>query len=573
MPTAPQAESDQPEREPNGGGDEPSEADRPTPVKLGDWLVFLAAVGVLVIGVVLLWNIWRGWPVATAFTRVGGATRVETAVEASRFWLTPPRRVVMTPAGSPQQIMLGAAQCAMVYDAPLLFTPPHRAQRQLVRATIDRWRNAGGGAARRVVIKDQGDVTRCLAKANLADGNRLRTLGQPNRSFWLSRAASLAPLIFPDCARPAPRAAFPIRNRPPPLVVPACVRPPHLMAFPSRARPAPLVVFPEDEKLAPVVVFAAAKAPGALPDVAVGLALAAHMATAGRSVSLVVVPRYLEADPKLEGQLRKQRQVVEGGIVLGSARVLPADTRELLRQLLTSTDRQGVLGELRTNLGAVGPLIAALLAILGLGTAAQKASEIRRQAAGIVDRIVVLTQEREHDQERRSDDRRKKVPRKKKEVPSEPQAPPAVDWLTALGLKDREVTVWLRTGRKITGTANGQYPAHEVQRQDGAVTLILLNDAKVTESGKEGSDPALVMSAVPAPGMEGPDSAKATEPGKEGSDSEHASAAKPKHEPTGMFVWVSVEDIELIGTESQEAVSGASGAESNQPAPPTAPGP
>jgi hypothetical protein len=85
--------------------------------------------------------------------------------------------------------------------------------------------------------------------------------------------------------------------------------------------------------------------------------------------------------------------VVEGGIVLGSANVLPSDTRDLLRQLLTSTDQQGVLGEIRTNLGSVGPLIAALLALLGLGTAARKAPEIGRQVAGLVDRKFALTAE------------------------------------------------------------------------------------------------------------------------------------------------------------------------------------
>jgi len=84
---------------------------------------------------------------------------------------------------------------------------------------------------------------------------------------------------------------------------------------------------------------------------------------------------------------------------LGSANVLPSETRDLLRQLLTSTDRQGVLGEIRTNLGSVGPLIAALLALFGLRTAARKAPEIGRQAARIVDRIVVLPTQAEREAE------------------------------------------------------------------------------------------------------------------------------------------------------------------------------
>jgi hypothetical protein len=81
--------------------------------------------------------------------------------------------------------------------------------------------------------------------------------------------------------------------------------------------PCPLPAARRDT-LAPVVVFAVARrfpvtrTAAYPPDVAVGLALASHlaihMATASPKVSLVVVPRgYLEADPQLEQQLRDQR--------------------------------------------------------------------------------------------------------------------------------------------------------------------------------------------------------------------------------------------------------------------------
>jgi hypothetical protein len=141
---------------------------------------------------------------------------VETAVDASRFWLTPPRRVVITPAGASQQIMLGAARCAMADDAPLLFTSPNPTRQRLVSATIDRWQQAVKGSARRELISDQRAVTRCLAKANLADVNELPMRSLPNQPFQFSRVAGLAPLIFPACATPPPFAALAIRNRPPP---------------------------------------------------------------------------------------------------------------------------------------------------------------------------------------------------------------------------------------------------------------------------------------------------------------------------------------------------------------------
>jgi hypothetical protein len=103
------------------------------------WASVAVALGVSAVGLYLLWGVWDGEPIAAAFTRVGGATRVETALEASRFWLTPPQIVVETPAHASQQIMLGAAQCAVAFEAPLLFTSPDPKLQQLVNATIKDW--------------------------------------------------------------------------------------------------------------------------------------------------------------------------------------------------------------------------------------------------------------------------------------------------------------------------------------------------------------------------------------------------------------------------------------------------
>jgi hypothetical protein len=133
------------------------------------------------------------------------------------------------------------------------------------------------------------------------------------------------------------------------------------------------------EGLAPVVVFAAARLPGDQPDVAVGLALAAHMARKDRPVSLVVIPRYLEADPKLEKDLRERRGQVTGGVVLGRTEVLPDDTRALLRQVITSTRRSGPLGALQSAVGSLETLLAAVVALLGAGAASQGVREFNRQ--------------------------------------------------------------------------------------------------------------------------------------------------------------------------------------------------
>ena len=93
----------------------------------------------VVLGILLLWGVWDGNPVAAPFTRVGGQTNVETAVDASRFWLTSPQFVVETSATASPSIMLEAAQCAMVLDAPLLFTSQNPEREQLVEETISDW--------------------------------------------------------------------------------------------------------------------------------------------------------------------------------------------------------------------------------------------------------------------------------------------------------------------------------------------------------------------------------------------------------------------------------------------------
>jgi hypothetical protein len=115
------------------------------------------------------------------------------------------------------------------------------------------------------------------------------------------------------------------------------------------------------------------------PDVAVGLALAAHMARKDWPVSLVVVPRYVEADSDLENALRKRRRQVTGGIVLGPTEVIPEDTRALLRQVLAATGRSGVLGALQGFLGSLDALVAAILALLGASAASEGAEKFKRR--------------------------------------------------------------------------------------------------------------------------------------------------------------------------------------------------
>ena len=405
------------------------------------WAAVVVALGVYTVGILLLWGVWDGQPVAAAFTRVGGATQVETALEASRFWLTPPQYVVETGADASQQILLGAAQCAMAYDAPLLFTSSDPKRQRLVDATVNDWRQ----------IETPKGLTR----------PEVSTLkGGPPLSFWQPIETTLPKLITIQTQRD----------------VTDCLRKRHLtdiaglstLKVPNPLIPLPHVV-PPRQTLAPVVVFTAAIQPGHPPDVAVGLALAAHMARANREkVSLVVVPYYLESDLELEKKLQSQHELVTGGVVLGQTPTVPEDTRTLLRQLLTSRDRQGVLAQLQDNLGSVGTLIAALLALAGAATAAgiggpivigrlKRAEQRRADERKLAERK--LADERKLAEQKRAEQKRAD---KQKRINEELRAKVKSDWITALGESpEGTVTVRLRSGRQVTGTIESQTPADD----------------------------------------------------------------------------------------------------------------
>jgi hypothetical protein len=424
-------------------GGRPPKAERPTRLrKLGKWLtarsvslrtlgrlaIVLSALCVVVVGLLSL----RSNPSAAPFTRVGGQNTVETAVDASRFWLTPPKRVVVTWTYESQDVMLAAARCAMDDDAPLLFMSRDPQQNRLVNATIGDWQKTATGkdSARPPVteIKSVTDVTSCIAQGHPAYANRLSTLKIPNQ--------------------------------------------------PSQLPPLPLI---PANTLAPVVVFAAAIAPWDPPDVAVGLALAAHMATTGQTVSLVVVPRYLEADTALTDQLSKQPTAVTGGVVLGQTPTVPEDTSALLRQLLTSPDQ---LAEIQADLTSTGGLVAGLLALLGLlSVAVPEAGSLVVQAADHRDLVA------ERKEAKREKAKRGKAGTSVSEV-TQPEQPLGTDvtehsipiwrgknkaaenrWRTALG-DDKEVTIWLRSGWRVAGTVT-----------DNAGPIWRLKEATLTPKG------------------------------------------------------------------------------------------
>jgi hypothetical protein len=446
-----------------------------------NWAGVVVALSVCAVGVYLLWGVWDGSPVAAAFTRVGGVTRVETSLEASRFWLTPPPCVVETESTN-AATMFAAAWYAVNHDAPLLFIDGNAERQQLVAKRITAWESVSPGNKPLPVITFTTSETpnskkdSCPTNADLGNINGVSTLKVPNQRLRL----------------------------------------PHV-----RVR----------DTLAPVVVFAAAIEPGNPSDVAVGLALAAHMATTNNEkVSLVVIPHYLESDPKLESTLESQHELVTGGVVLGETPTVPEDTRVLLRQLLTSTDRQGLAAQVQANLGSVGSLIAALLALGGLAAAGRLAGPI------LIDEI----KERERIRE---EDKLKKPAggiQVKNGGPPPEEKPSSrrriwrmreSDWITALRgnddkveIKDRDVIIWLRSGQQVTGTIEKQTPE---KTREATILRVKKSDQTVLRTAAS--------------------SGTATAP----------AVSKPRAD--GAYVLVSVKDIEMIHFNEPEPQAGQAG--------------
>lgn len=441
----------------------PSDTPKPDE-RFGNWVKFLVSLAVLGIGVWLLFLDWHGKPVAAAFTRVGGLTRVETAVHASHLWTTPPRYFVTTTAYADQQTMVWAAQTAMANDAPLLFTSENGKVPRLVRATIDSWRfeakrsRLGYYPTWINVKKPPLCGKQCQVYKILAAINRRNLIDRRNRILQRSRAAEMHGGVVDRLIGGVPgffKVAEPRLST---------------LTASNRLLPWPLPVARRDT-LAPVVIFAVARrfpvtsGPAYPPDVAVGLALASHLAinmtTASPKVSLVVVPRgYLEADPPLEQRLRDQRGMVQGGVVLGSTRILTDSTQALLRQILTSIDRQTLLDQVQADLGSVEPVVAALLALIALGAAAQTGRKVIPEAIQAASKVGDTVASKLL---KMLEGRPPTPPPPVGEGPHvtasnpEPTTPTRDEWLGPISeFPDRRVTVRLSSGWAVNGTVGGQ---------------------------------------------------------------------------------------------------------------------
>jgi hypothetical protein len=174
---------------------------------------------------------------------------------------------------------------------------------------------------------------------------------------------------------------------------------------------------------------------------------------------------------------------VTGGVVLGQAVTVPDDTRALLRQLLTATDKQGLFKQMDDSLGSVAPLVAALLALFGIAAAAETGRTVIPEFAERVNKSRGPAQDSlMHEEISKQQEEEPRVPLRKRDPNEIIEPSERINWRAILGL-EADVVVWLRSGKRVGGTIEKWYPENAEQNKDhpaAAEAILRLKNAELT---------------------------------------------------------------------------------------------
>ena len=386
----------------------------------------IALVSIAITVGILIWIVLTPLPAQRPFTRIGGETRVQTAIEASRLWpMSGKQAFVTVPRSETQEAYWRAAECAVTHEfgpSPLIFEsqnerqPPSVAQAALY---------LGG-----------------LPVSGLSCANSAGAITeQCEDSNWnvLEVSASARSIRLPSW-------------------VPRC---------------------PE---LASTVIFAAAKSTRDAPDLAVALPLARQLSTTTRRVTVIITPPYLESDQQLRSFLGNSEQVVEDGIIIGGTTRIPQATESELTDLLARQEDAAWLQQVATALGPFGTLLIALLTLLSGWKLAQASAPIAEAVGiGLENRMKPLF-ERNKDKSTASENDAASASDHEEEseqggatastVEDSDPGPDRAAW-RPLGLDGQRVKIVLRSGDVITGTL-----ANEPSDLAG-VRFLLVTDARL----------------------------------------------------------------------------------------------
>jgi hypothetical protein len=122
-----------------------------------------------------------------------------------------------------------------------------------------------------------------------------------------------------------------------------------------------------------------------LPDMAVAIALAAHLDSvinpreADRRTAVVAIPRRLEANSALEELLRKRSSRVKDALLVGGSDVMTADLRTHLRATISPPNPKGRWEAVLAGVDKALEVVLPLTIILGLLAAAKSATNNGRR--------------------------------------------------------------------------------------------------------------------------------------------------------------------------------------------------
>jgi hypothetical protein len=323
-------------------------------------LVALVALLVLIISVPLFLNALRRPVVPPSFTRIGGHSRVETAAEAAHFWPRRPMEMVAAIRDEPGEMMLKAAADAAARDAPLLFIPRSKelptALQQLLKDRPQACIRLSPGA----------ENTKLIPKA-------LHNRKCPSRSSAPSPNPTNVPVVAWSQQPPPERMSLSSTSTSvPPTSTSASLLP---------AVGGLNVVQPQDWKGSTRLIFATAQHAPDLPDVAVAVALAAHLNSApdlrtapdDERFTVIVLPRYLQAEQDLAEVLRKHGTRVNEALLIGGSDAISDSLREVLKTTIVPLDSQKRWLAVREIIEKVGAFAVPVLILL---IAAKKSGDL-----------------------------------------------------------------------------------------------------------------------------------------------------------------------------------------------------
>jgi hypothetical protein len=290
-----------------------------------------------------------------SFVRVGGQSRTETATEASEFWESIPDGIVVIPRNATGKAMLEAASIAATRDDPLLFTPLTREVPSALRKTLTK--------------RDKACVDLLGRNAELK--RMPETLHKREKSC--KHHAS------PRSSGEAPRVRLIAFSRPSLLesaLGPTLVHKRHIEVI---AQPT------KECKLAKTLVFATVQHAPDVPDAAVAIVLASHLARnhGNKDVGVVVLPRYLQLSPELQNFLRNCGSTVHEAFIVGGPAAVSDDLRDLLKVIVIPSDIEKRLAALKDLLSLAGQLLVPIIVILGIIMAKKRYDTLKEQRPGL----------------------------------------------------------------------------------------------------------------------------------------------------------------------------------------------